>query len=68
MFWNQYDKTNNKMDGKSLMDNFGLYGSPLLHIKTPQVEVISTDDIAVCEPFTRFTKATLWLNVSNTVQ
>ena len=30
-FCNQHEKTNTKMGGRSLMDKFGLYGSPLLY-------------------------------------
>ena len=29
LFRNQHDKTNTKFGGRSLMDKFGLYGSPL---------------------------------------
>ena len=31
LFWNQHDKTNTKMGGRSVIDSFGLYGSPLLY-------------------------------------
>ena len=30
LFWNWHDKTNTKMGGRSLMNKFWLYGSPLL--------------------------------------
>ena len=43
MFGNQHDKTDTKMDGRSLLNKFGLYGNPL----RVQYTVYSTEDCTV---------------------